>query len=159
VLGLGLLTVLSSPDKLLLTAESTIKVPVADASLSFVGFMVVVPFLLLVLTFYLHIFFGYWLDFERERQHINQRLIPPIESIPTLFSLPDTVSRLLTAGIFYWLVPLVFGVDDLEGVGSCSHRAFSHVGCRVSLSPSFYYRAVAGLTTRVHGGPRCPTCS
>ena len=105
-----LLTVLSSSDhKLLLASDSTIKIPVADAPLSFVGFMVVAPFFLLVLTAYLHIFFGYWLDCERERQYINQRLTPPIESIPTLFSFPDAISRLLTGFIFYWLVPLVLG--------------------------------------------------
>src|SRR4029450_5800380 len=103
-----LLMVLSSSDhKLLLATDSTIKVPVADAPLSFVGFIVVAPFLLLVLTVYLHIFFGYWLDCEWERQYINQRLRPPIEGIPTLFSFPDAVSRFLTGVIFYWLVPVV----------------------------------------------------
>ena len=106
-----LLMVLSSSDhKLLLATDSTITVPVANAPLSFVGFLVVAPFLLLVLTVYLHIFFGYWLDCERERQYLNQRLRPPIESIPTLFSFPDAVSRFLTGGIFYWLVPVVLGV-------------------------------------------------
>jgi hypothetical protein len=105
-----LLMVLSSSDhKLLLATDSTIKVPVADAPLSFVGFIVVAPFLLLVLTVYLHIFFGYWLDCEWERQYINRKLIPPIEGIPTLFSFPDAVSRFLTGVIFYWLVPLVLG--------------------------------------------------
>jgi hypothetical protein len=102
-----LLTTLGSPDKLLLAADSTIKVPLADTSMSFLGFIVVAPLLLLVLTIYLHIFYGYWLDCERERQYINQRLIPPVVSIPTLFSFPDTVSRVLTGAIFYWLVPLV----------------------------------------------------
>jgi uncharacterized protein YjbI with pentapeptide repeats len=106
-----LLTVLGSSDhKLLLTTDSTIKVPVADAPLSFVGFIVVAPFLLLVLTIYLHIFFGYWLDCEGERQYLNQRLIPPIESTPTIFSFPDPVSRFLTGVIFYWLIPSVLWV-------------------------------------------------
>jgi hypothetical protein len=108
-----LLTTISSPDKLLLAAGSTIKVPFADAQLSFVGFIVVAPFLLIVLVTYLHIFFGYWLNCERERQSINQTSVgtneAPIESIPTLFSFPDAVSRLLTRFIFYWLVPLVLG--------------------------------------------------
>src|SRR5215470_4656917 len=102
-----LLMVLSSSDhKLLLATDSTIKVPVADAPLSFVGFIVVAPFLLVVLTVYLHIFFGYWLDCEWERQYLNQKLRPTTESIPTLFSFPDTVSRFLTGVIFYWLVPV-----------------------------------------------------
>ena len=102
-----LLTTIGSPDKLLLAADSTIKVPFANAPMSFLGFIVVAPFLLIVLTIYLHVFYGYWLAYERERQYINQRLIPPIESIPTLFSFPDAVPRVLTGFIFYWLVPLV----------------------------------------------------
>ena len=106
-----LLTVLGSSDhKLLLTTDSAIKVPVADAPLSFVGFIVVAPFLLLVLTVYLHIFFGYWLDCEGERQYLNQRLMPPIESTPTIFSFPDPISRFLTGVIFYWLIPSVLWV-------------------------------------------------
>jgi hypothetical protein len=101
-----LLTTIGSPDKLLLGADSTIKVPFADAPLSFLGFIVVAPFLLIVLVIYLHVFYGYWLECERERQYINQRLIPPIESIPTLFSFPDTVPRMLAGFVFYWLVRL-----------------------------------------------------
>jgi uncharacterized protein YjbI with pentapeptide repeats len=78
--------------------------------MSFFGFIVVAPFLLIVLLIYLHIFYGYWIACEWERQYINQRLIPPIEGMPTLFSLPAVVPRVLTGFIFYWLVPLVLGV-------------------------------------------------
>src|SRR5262249_9988824 len=102
-----LLTTIGSPDKYLLGGDSTIKVPFADAPMSFLGFIVIAPFLLIVLAIYLHVFYGYWLACERERQYINQRLIPPIESIPTLFSFPDAVPRVLTGFVFYWLVPLV----------------------------------------------------
>ena len=106
-----LLTTIGSPDKLLLAADSTIKVPFADAPMSFLGFIVVAPLLLVIVTVYLHIFFDYWLDCDRERQYINQSLVgmneSPIESIPTLFSFPDSISRVLTGFIFYWLVPLV----------------------------------------------------
>jgi hypothetical protein len=69
--------------------------------MSFLAFIVVALFLLMVVTVYLHIFLGYWLDCERERQAINQSLVGtnelPIESIPTLFSFPDAVSRMLTS--------------------------------------------------------------
>jgi uncharacterized protein YjbI with pentapeptide repeats len=105
-----LLTALGSPDKLLIEANSTIKVPLADAPISFFGFIVVAPFLLIVLLLYLHIFYGYWIVCEWERQCINQRLIPSIEGIPTLFSLSTVAPRVLTGFIFYWLVPLVLGV-------------------------------------------------
>jgi len=116
LLGVALfcvLTTLGSPDKLLLAADSTIKVPFADAPMSFLGFIVVAPILLIVLAIYLHVFYGYWLECERDRLYINQRLIPPIESIPTLFSFPDVISRLLTQGIFYWLVPLVLVITRI----------------------------------------------
>jgi uncharacterized protein YjbI with pentapeptide repeats len=102
-----LLTTVGSPDKLLLAADSIIKVPFADAPMSFLGFIIVAPSLLIVLAIYLHVFYDYWLACERERQYINQHLIPPIESIPTLFSFPEAVPRILTGLIFYWLVPLV----------------------------------------------------
>jgi hypothetical protein len=110
-----LLTALGSPDKLLLAADSTIKVPFADAPMSFFGFIVVAPFLLIVLLIYLHIFYGYWVACEWERQYINQRLIPPIEGIPTLFSLPAAAPRVLTGFVFYWLAPLVLGVIRNSG--------------------------------------------
>ena len=48
--------------------------PFADAPLSFLGFIVVAPLLLGVVTVYLHIFYGYWLELERERCLINQSL-------------------------------------------------------------------------------------
>ena len=105
-----LLATLGSPDKLLLAADSALKVPFTDMSLPFLGFIVVASFLLMALFIYLHILYHYWLECERERQYINQRLIPPIESIPTLFSFSDRVSRFLTWAIFYLLVPWVLSV-------------------------------------------------
>jgi hypothetical protein len=110
LLGVALfcvLTTLGSPDTWLLAGSSTIKIPLTDASMPFLGFFVVAPCLLIVLFIYLRVFYGYWLACERERRSINQRLIPPLESIPTLFSLPDVVPRYLTNFVFYWLVPVV----------------------------------------------------
>jgi hypothetical protein len=107
-----LLTALGSPDKLLLAADSTIKVPFADAPISFLGFIVVAPILLSVVAVYLHIFYGYWLELERERCQINKNLKKTgqqqIESVPSLFYFNSLVPRFLTSLIFYWLVPLVF---------------------------------------------------
>jgi hypothetical protein len=105
-----LLATLGFPDKLLLAADSALKVPFTDMSVPFLGFIVVASFLLIALFIYLHILYHYWLECERERQYINQRLIPPIESIPTLFSFSDVVSRFLTWAIFYGLVPWVLYV-------------------------------------------------
>jgi hypothetical protein len=129
LLGVALfcmLITLGSPDKLLLVADHRIKVPFTDALLPFLGFISVAPLLLIALFIYLHVFYDYWLDCERERRSINERLIwaPPIESIPTLFSFPDAFSRFLTGAIFYWLVPWVLGVMTwvawaLPAIGLC----------------------------------------
>jgi hypothetical protein len=111
-----MLTTLGSPDKLLLAEDSKIKIPLTDMSVPFLGFIVVAPLLLIVLFIYLHVFYGYWLECERERQYINKRLIPPIESIPTLFSFPDAVPRKLTVFVFYWLVPIVLLVIVMKAL-------------------------------------------
>jgi hypothetical protein len=87
-----LLTTLGSLDEYLLAAD--------------LGF-IVAPLFLIVLVIYSHVCYGHWLACERERQYINQRVIPPFESIPTLFSLPDAIPPVLTGFILYWLVPLV----------------------------------------------------
>ena len=108
-----LLTIYGSPDRVLLKEDSTIKIPFTDTLMPFVGFSIVAPILLIVLTVYLHIFFGYGLDCERERQSINKNVVgtnePPIEGIPTLFSLPNPFSAVLTSFVLYGLVPFVLG--------------------------------------------------
>jgi hypothetical protein len=105
-----LLITFSTPDSTLLVADPTIKMPFADVQVSFQSFLILAPFLLIIITFYLHIFYGYWLDLEVDYQHLTRSRElgePPIEHLPTLFSLDHPVPRLLTALIFYWLVPLV----------------------------------------------------
>jgi multisubunit Na+/H+ antiporter MnhB subunit len=105
-----LLITFSAPDSTLLVADPTIKMPFADVQVSFLSFLILAPFLLIVVTLYLHIFYGYWLDLETDHQHLTcSRELgePPMEHLPTLFSLDHWVPRLLTAFIFYWLVPLV----------------------------------------------------
>jgi hypothetical protein len=105
-----LLITFSTPDSALLVADPTIKMPFADVQVSFHSFLILGPFLLIIVTLYLHIFYGYWLDLERDYQHLTQSRElsePSIERLPTLFSLDHPVPRLLTAFIFYGLVPLV----------------------------------------------------
>lgn len=105
-----LLITFSTPDSSLLVADPTIKMPFADVQVSFQSFLILAPFLLIVVTLYLHIFYGYWLDLERDYQHLTRSCDasePSIERLPTLFSLDHPVPRLLTAFIFYGLVPLV----------------------------------------------------
>jgi hypothetical protein len=105
-----LLITFSTPDSSLLVADPTVKMPFADVQVSFQSFLILAPFLLIVVTLYLHIFYGYWLDHETDYQHLmrsRESSEPSIERLPTLFSLDHRVPRLLTALIFYWLVPLV----------------------------------------------------
>jgi uncharacterized protein YjbI with pentapeptide repeats len=105
-----LLITLGTPDSALLVADPTIKMPFADVQVSFHSFLILAPFLLIIITLYLHIFYGYWLDFETDYQHLTpsrESRKPPMRRLPTLFSLGHPVPRLLTALIFYWLVPLV----------------------------------------------------
>jgi hypothetical protein len=112
-----LLTALGSSDQLFLVGESPIKIPFANAPLTLSGFIAVAPGLLLVLAIYLHIFYGYWIDCEWERQRINRSLIATVEGIPTLFSLPAAFPHIFTALIFYWLVPVVLGVITWKACG------------------------------------------
>jgi hypothetical protein len=113
LLGFALFCLLitsGTPDSSLLVADPTIKMPFADIQVSFQSFLILAPFLLIVVMLYLQIFYGYWLDLETDLQHLTLRREssdPSIERLPTLFSLDHPVPRLLTAFIFYWLVPLV----------------------------------------------------
>ena len=80
--------------------------------------MIVAPLLLLVLTVYLHLFYGYWLQLEQARLAYNQqpeRTESPIESKPTLFSLPGPIPRILTTFVFYWFVPIILGIIVWKG--------------------------------------------
>ena len=116
-----LLTVIGTPDKALLAAQGTVKVPFAEASISFLAFVIVAPLLIIVITAYLHIFYGYWMDLERERRQYNLRPSDrekgPVERLAMLFALEDPVSRGLTALIFYWLTPCVLAVTAWKAAG------------------------------------------
>jgi FtsH-binding integral membrane protein len=105
-----LLITFSTPDSSLLVADPTIKMPFADVHVSFQSFLILAPLLLIVITLYLHIFYGYWLDLEADHLDLmrsHQSSEPLIERLPTLFSLDHAVPRFFTTCIFYWLVSLV----------------------------------------------------
>jgi uncharacterized protein YjbI with pentapeptide repeats len=105
-----LMITFSTPDSALLVADPMVKLPFADIPVSFKSFLLLGPLLLIIITLYLHIFYGYWLDFETDYQHlirVCEQGEPPVERLPMLFSLDHPVPRLLTSFIFYWLVPLV----------------------------------------------------
>src|SRR5262245_6725321 len=97
-----LLTTLGGADRSLVASEASIRLPFAEVPISFVGFLVVAPLLLIVLTVYLHVFYGYWRELDTTR--LAQGLT---ETYPTLFGIDRKIAHLLTAFIFYWLTPLV----------------------------------------------------
>src|SRR5262244_4115404 len=99
-----LLTTLGGADRSLVASEASIRLPFAEVPISFVGFLVVAPLLLIVLTVYLHVFYGYWRQLDTIR--LAQGLT---ETYPTLFGIDRKIAQLLTAFIFYWLTPLVIG--------------------------------------------------
>jgi len=105
LLGLALfcvLTILGAADRSLVEPAATIKVPFVETHVSFVGFLVVAPLLLVSFAIYLHVFYGYWLDLDARR-----RAEGLAETYPTLFTIDRRVARLLTALILYWIVPVV----------------------------------------------------
>jgi uncharacterized protein YjbI with pentapeptide repeats len=94
-----LMIALSTSDSALLVADPLAKLPYADLPVSFKAFVFLAPVLLVFITMYLHIFYGHWLP-GRESE----------DNPTTLFSFDERVPRVLTAIIFYWLVPFVLGV-------------------------------------------------
>src|SRR5215469_12802868 len=97
-----LLTTFGGADRSLVASDASIRLPFAEVPISFVGFLVVAPLLLIVLTVYLHVFYGYWRQLDTIR--LAQGLT---ETYPTLFGIDRKIAHLLTAFIFYWLTPLV----------------------------------------------------
>jgi hypothetical protein len=100
-----LLTAIGSPDYRLLAPEASIKVPFTESLLSFEGFLIVGPLLLVALTIYLHIFYDQWLKLDAER-----RARGFVETYPALFGVETRSAKLLTGIVFYWLSPVVLGV-------------------------------------------------
>ncbi len=108
LLGLSLFclaTAFGATDVDQLKGDPTIEIPFADVKMSFVGFLVVAPLLLIVVSVYLHLFVGHKLLLEDIQEDHS-----PINQTPTLFNLGHPIARWLTAFIFYWLVPLVLAV-------------------------------------------------
>ena len=149
LLGVGLyslLAVVGSPDKSLIATNSSIQTPLVGTSISFIGFLIVSPFLLVILTFYLHILYGKWLRLETKREKLNNEPAnagsPPIESVPAIFSFSERLPRFVTTFIFYWFVPLILCV--------MASKAFA---LKELIRPMFYVASVvmlALLFLRIH---------
>ncbi len=152
LLGVGLyslLAVVGSPDKSLIATNSSIQTPLVGTSISFQGFLIVSPFLLVILTVYLHILYGKWLRLETKREELNKEPAnagePTIESVPTIFSFSDRLPRFVTTFIFYWFVPLILCV--------MASKAFA---LKELIRPMFYVASVVTLSLLFLRINRCP---
>ncbi len=152
LLGVGLyslLAVVGSPDKSLIATNSSIQTPLVGTSISFQGFLIVSPFLLVILTVYLHILYGKWLRLETKREDLNKEPAnagePTIESVPAIFSFSDRLPRFVTTFIFYWFVPLILCV--------MASKAFA---LKELIRPMFYVASVVTLALLFLRINRCP---
>ncbi len=106
-----IVTTFGTPDRALLASEATVQLPFADVPIGFLGFLIAAPFLLIVLTIYLHVFDGYRLELDAalklELDAASEKAGSKSQKLPALFNLDRPVPQLLTAFIFYWLAPLV----------------------------------------------------
>ncbi len=152
LLGVGLyslLAVVGSPDKSLIATNSSIQTPLVGTSISFIGFLIVSPFLLVILTVYLHILYGKWLRLETKRADLNKEPAktgePTIESVPTIFSYSDRLPRFVTTVIFYWFVPLILCI--------MAYKAFA---LKELIRPMFYVASLVTLSLLFLRINRCP---
>jgi len=91
-----ILTVFGTPDSSLVAPDAKIALPYGNANIAFEGFLIAAPFLLIVLTLYLHVFE----DSRRELEAGYQ-----IKPLPTLFTLDRPLPNVLSSFIFFWMVP------------------------------------------------------
>jgi hypothetical protein len=100
--GTAIFCVLSllTPDTALLTSREKLSVPLAGP-VSFVGFMILGPAVLIVLRVYLQIYFEHGQRLEQLAQQT------PLRRAPTLIPLKNQIIRLLGGFTFYLLLPLV----------------------------------------------------
>ncbi|MDH3255095.1 MAG: pentapeptide repeat-containing protein, partial [Acidobacteriota bacterium] len=95
-------TLLGAPDRELIAAGAQITIPVAKVGVSFAGFLVLGPLLLIAFFLHLHIFVSYWLSLKAVADNPRRGAY--------VFNLPFPSTRLLSSILFYWLVPIVIGV-------------------------------------------------
>ena len=107
-----LMTTFGTPDSALLGGEAEVNLPFANVPISFFGFVVAAPFLLIALIIYLHVFVGYNWQLEALRKiriggHEREIQQNTLDKLPALFNLDASVPRMLTEVVFYWLVPFI----------------------------------------------------
>lgn len=97
---------LGKPDVSLLASNAKVTLPFANADISFVAFLIIAPLVLTALSFYLHIFIGYWTSLSRQQTTSEQT--HPV--LPFIFNLNYRTTGWLSNFLFYWLVPVMLAV-------------------------------------------------
>jgi hypothetical protein len=97
---------LGKPDVSLLASNAKVTLPFANADISFVAFLIIAPLVLTALSFYLHIFIGYWTSLSRQQPTSGQT--HPV--LPFTFNLNYRTTGWLSNFLFYWLVPVMLAV-------------------------------------------------
>jgi len=97
---------LGQPDVSLLASNAKVTLPFANTDISFAAFLVIAPLVLTALSFYLHIFIGYWTSLSRQQPTSAQ--MHPV--LPFIFNLNYRTTGWLSNFLFYWLVPVMLAV-------------------------------------------------
>ncbi len=94
------------PDRDILVEEEALQVPLVNARIPVMHFLVVAPLMLVGITVYLHIFLEHKLRIEHVLAAREDGLHQPYVD-PTIFNIEQIPARFLSSLIFYWLTPLV----------------------------------------------------
>jgi hypothetical protein len=106
---------LGKPDVSLIANDAKVTLPFANADVSFVAFLIIAPLVLTALSFYLHIFVGYWITLSRQMPGSSSaEQTHPV--LPFVFNLPYRTADWLSVFLFYWLVPIMLGYFAWEAL-------------------------------------------
>ena len=92
------LITLGAPDSVLVNRDAKISIPFAGTQVSYTGFLLFGPLVLVVLALYLHVFI---------EQRLRIGLLKGHSLSPFLFNLGGPAADLLSAFLFYWMLPCV----------------------------------------------------
>jgi len=95
------LLTLGAGDENLVSADAKIHIPVANTDVSYTGFLLFGPIVLIGLSFYLHVFLEQLLHLGPSKGR---------EPLPFMFNIARSGARLLSGLVFYWMVPAVLAV-------------------------------------------------
>jgi uncharacterized protein YjbI with pentapeptide repeats len=95
------LITLAAPDATLISPDAKISIPVVSSNVSYTGFLFFGPVVLIGMAVYLHVFIEQRLRVGSSKSQL---------SLPLVFNLGRPASRLVSALLFYWMLPCVLTV-------------------------------------------------